>query len=394
MMRRYFAYLLLLILAVCVGLVISKDPGYALFSYHHTTIEMPLWLACVIAIIVFIVVVAFLRLIDNTRYLLQRISYWRQKRKLLKIQKQTEHGMLELFEGRFQEAEKYLKSTTHHQDTPIINYLTAAQAANALGAYDRRDDYLNQAKDKEPRAETAIVIIQAQLQIEKNQLPSAQYLLENIFKKKPKHKMVLQLLKTVYVKQEKWEKLSTLLPWLIKYKLITAEETADLQHYIQSYFLTSSLNPTKTWRGLNRHLRKQPELIIAYVDALLHMQEFAAAKDAIENNLKHQWIDALCQRYGDLETTETDKQLKFMEKCLLKQRENPILLATLGKLYARLKIWGKAKTYYQNSLAIKPSVDVYKRLGQLLEQLGEPSEALKNYRIALEHNSSPPKRGI
>lgn len=388
MMRRYFAYLLLLIVAVCIGLVISADPGYALFSYHHTTVEMPLWLASMIAITVFIVLATFLRLIDNTRYLLHRISYWRQKRKLLKIQKQTEHGMLDLFEGRFQAAEKQLQSTTHHQDTPLINYLTAAQAANALGAYDRRDAYLNQAKEKQPKATTAIIIIQAQLQIDKHQLLSAQYLLEALYKKKPKHEMVLQLLKTVYIKQENWGKLSALLPRLIRYRLISDTETEALQGYVQSHALTTSLDPTKTWCRLNRHLRKQPALVIAYVDALIHIQEYTQAKEAIENYLKREWLDALCERYADLETNETDKQLKFMEKRLSTQPENAVLLATLGKLSYRLKMWGKAKTYYQHSLAIKPSIEIYTRLGQLLEQLGESAEALKQYRTGLLHSDS------
>lgn len=383
-MRRYFAYLLLLIIAVCIGLVISADPGYALFSYHHTTIEMPLWLACLIAIIVFAILVMFLRLIDNARSLLHRISYWREKRKLLKMQQQTERGLLELFEGRFQAAEKYLKQSAAHPDAPIVNYLTAAQAANALGAYDRRDEYLDQAKLKEPKAETAIVIIQAQLHIDKNQLESAQYLLETLYKKKPKHEMVLQLLKSVYIKQEAWEKLNKLLPKLLRYHLISDEETKTLQTQIYLQGLKHSPNPSKTWQRLNRHQRRQAELIAAYVNALIEIQDYMGAKEMIEDCLKREWLDSLCEQYGNLETNHTDKQLKFMEKCLLKQPENPILLATLGKLCHRLKIWGKAKLYYQQSVAIKPSIDTYKRLGQLLEQLGESQEAMKQYRLALQ----------
>jgi HemY protein len=248
-------------------------------------VAMQLWLASLFAIMVLIIVVTLLRIIDNARNLLHRISYWQQKRKYFK---------------------------TH----------------------------------------------------------------EN-------HEIALQLLKAVYFKQEKHEKFSKILPKLIRHHLLSETEAESLQVHIQSQALSSSLDPSKIWRGLNRQLRKQPELIIAYVKALIHLREHAHAREVIEEQLKRQWIDVLCEDYGKLETTDPEKQLKFMEKFLLKQAKNPILLATLGTLCKRLKIWGKAKTYYQQSLALNPSVDTYKHLGQLLEQLGESNEALKQYRAAL-----------
>ncbi len=287
-MRRYFAYLLLLIMAVCLGLTISTDPGYALFSYHHTTIEMPLWLACVIALIVFIILVFFLRFIDNTRILLYRFSYWRQKRKFLKIQQKTERDLL-------------------------------------------------------------------------------------------------TSLKSIYFEDKQWEKLDGLLPKLHKYRLLSRQDDKLLQIKHQAEILSNTTEVTKQWRQLNWRMRKHPELIVAYIKALIKTQNVLKAKMLIERYLKKQWIDSLCECYGNLETTKPDTQLKFMEKYSIEQRNNPVLLATLGKLHERLKIWGKAKFYYQQSLAIKPNIEIYKRLGQLLEQLGESQEALRVYREGLLH---------
>ncbi len=286
MMRRYFAYLLLLIIAVCIGLAISADPGYALFSYHHTTIEMPLWLACLFAIIVFIILVTFLRLIDNTRNLLHRFSYWRQKRKFLKLQQKTERDLL-------------------------------------------------------------------------------------------------ASLKSAYIEDKQWEKLDELLPRLHKHRLLSRQDHQVLQLKKQADILLKATEPTKQWQRLNRQWRKEPELINAYVKALIQAQDLLSAQKTIEHSLKQQWSEALCEYYGNLATIEPEKQLKFLEKYVAKHADSPALFAALGKICHRLKIWGKAKMHYQHSLVLKPQLDTYKYFGQLLEQLGESQEALKQYREAL-----------
>ena len=286
MMRRYFAYLLLLILAVCIGLVISQDPGYALFSYHHTTVEMPLWLACLIAIIVFFILAAFSRLINNTRNLLYRFSYWRQKRNFLKKQHKIECDLL-------------------------------------------------------------------------------------------------ASLKSAYIEDKQWEKLNELLPRLQKYRLLSHQDHQLLQLKQKIDILLKTTDPTKHWQRFSRQLRKQPELINAYINALIKTQDLATAQKMIEHTLKQQWSEILCEYYGNLDTTEPNKQLKFLEKCAEKYADSPALFASLGKVCHRLKFWGKAKIYYQRSLALKPQLSTYRGLGQLLEQLGESEEALKQYRLAL-----------
>lgn len=383
-MRRYLAYIFVLIIAVCIGLVIAQDPGYALFSYHHYTVEMPLWLAVFIAIVVFIVLAAILRLFDNTRYLLQRVRYWKQKQKMLSLQKQTQRGMLELLEGRFKTAERHLKSTTHGKDTPLMNYLSAAQAANALGAYDRRDVYLSKAKNQDPKAETAVLIIKAQLQIETGQLKEAENTLQRLYKKNPKHETVLHLLQSLYTKQKNWQALLDLTPKLKKLDILETEALDKLIITCELALLGETDNPTAHWEKLPRHLKKDNKLAAAYIQNLIAHGNDEQAKPLIEEHLKREWSDALCEAYGDLKTSDTEKQYKLAQKWLKQRTENADLLATLGKLAYRLQLWGKAKTYYQNSLAIKPTLTVYQRLGALLEQIGESTEALKQYREALK----------
>ena len=61
-MMRFIFFVVVLIFAVWLGLHIQSDPGYALFSYGHWTIELPLWLTIVILVLLFFLIHWLLRL--------------------------------------------------------------------------------------------------------------------------------------------------------------------------------------------------------------------------------------------------------------------------------------------------------------------------------------------
>jgi HemY protein len=58
-------------------------------------------------------------------------------------------------------------------------------------------------------------------------------------------------------------------------------------------------------------------------------------------------------------------------------------LLSLGRLCKHNKLWGKARSYLNASIGIKPHSDAYKELGQLLEQLNEHSQAVECYHKGL-----------
>lgn len=383
-MRRYLAYLLVLIIAVCLGLFVASDPGTADFSYHHYTVEMPLWLVAVGIIIAFTIAILLLRLVDNTRFLLQRTAYWKNKRKLMRLQKNSQRGMLELFEGRFAEAEKHLQQSSEYTDTPLIDYLSAAQAANAVGAYDRRDEYLNKAKNKNKQAETAILIIKARCQLAEQQLDAAAQTLKRLYKKQRRHPVVLNLLRELYDKQHNWPALLNLLPSIEKMKILDDEEIEQLYEETYIHLLQTSAEPEQTFKQMPRRFRRNSNIVEAYVLRLIEINDYNRAQKVIEKILKKHWDDRLCHHYAELKTKQTSQQFKVAEKWLQQHPENPVLLATLGKLALQLQLWGKAKTYLRNSLSIRPHPQTYRALAKLLEEQGNSKEALHYYRDALD----------
>ena len=60
----------------------------------------------------------------------------------------------------------------------------------------------------------------------------------------------------------------------------------------------------------------------------------------------------------------------------LKQRpDDAELLLTAARLCVRNQLWGKARSYFESSIALQPSAAAWHDLGQLLVQMGEDEDA-------------------
>ena len=60
-MKKILFFLIILALAVWLGLKITADPGYAIFSYAGYSVEMTLWAAVLIIFITLIIFYMLLR---------------------------------------------------------------------------------------------------------------------------------------------------------------------------------------------------------------------------------------------------------------------------------------------------------------------------------------------
>ncbi len=104
----------------------------------------------------------------------------------------------------------------------------------------------------------------------------------------------------------------------------------------------------------------------------------------IHKALKNQWDLALVDLYGQVEGKEKAKQLKFAESFLSSHARNSVLLLTLGRLSARNKLWGKARTYLEESIEINSLPETFRTLASVLDELGEHEAAAVYYQRGLE----------
>src|SRR3990167_2956945 len=226
-MRRLVVILLLLIISVWCGVEMARHPGYVLVVYQPWMIQMPLWFALIMLLIILGLCYIFLGGLDRLQFWWFRLWNYLHRRREQRSYSQTQRGLLALIEGHWHQAERLLLASAKQNKESLINYLFAAKAAQEQHADDRCARYLQKAHRIAPDAEMAIGLMQAELAISNARFEHALATLNHLHPLSPKHPRVLQLLEKVYVHTGDWQHLRLLLPYLRKAKVLSAAQ-ADM----------------------------------------------------------------------------------------------------------------------------------------------------------------------
>jgi len=387
-MRRLILFLALLIVSVWLGLKVVHHPGFLLLVYQPWMVQMPLWFALLSLIVAFLVFYLLIDSIDRFHFLVFRVKNWLRFRREQQSYSKTQQGLSYLIEGRWEKAERSFLGGVNQTVDPMINYLGAAKAAQEQKAYERRDQYIQKAYHVAPHSALAIGLTQAELEWEQNQLEHAIATLNHLRQKSPRHPRILKLLEKIYARLGDWQNLLLLLPSLRKAKLLTVDEAEIFEKNMYCEILmhmnTASLDELHhVWHDMPRAIRKNSDVVAAYVKQILRFPETKEAEDLIRKTLKYTWHPTLVTLYGSLPFTQLNRQLVVVGAWLKIYGPHPELLLVLGKLCVRVQLWGKAKDYFERCLATGPYPLASLEYGKLLEQLHEKDEALKKYKEGL-----------
>jgi len=314
---------------------------------------------------------------------------WRAQHRRQRARRDMDRGLIELAQGNWVQAERYLLRHARDSDIPLLNYLSAARAAQKQNAPQRRDNYLSLAHQSMHGAGFAVQLTQAELQLVHGQLEQSLATLMQLHAASPKHPHVLNLLARIYQLLRSWEDLRRLLPDLRKQNVLSPEDLLRLEQLVYRELLTQATQHGKlpalrsSWQQAPKYLRQDLEMVRHYARCLMVLQANDDIEQLLRETLKRQWDVDLVYLYGLIDASDKDRQLATAEAWLKGHENNPVLLLTLGRLCKRNKLWGKARSYLNASLGIKPHSDTYKELGQLLEQLNEHNEAVECYHQGL-----------
>ena len=388
-MKRLFLFLLFLVASVWFGLTIMRHPGYLFIVYQPWMVQMPLWFALLGLFILFSFFYLLVTGIERLGFLWFRLKNWLRFRRERRAYSNTQYGLATLIEGRWKKAEQLLLKGVSQSVDPLMNYLGAAKAAHELGAFDRRDQYIQAAYRVAPQADLAIGLVQASMELKQDQLEHAAATLNHLRTVSPRHPQVLRLLEKVCVRSSDWNNLIGLIPPMRKAGLLTETQSEQLEKNIYCKLLQASSHKDldgiqRIWNGLPRSARKNPDIICAYVKQLLRVgQSTSEVEELIRAALKMGWQPELATIYGTLPFDNLNRQLIIVGAWIKLYGPQPELLLTLGRLCVRVQLWGKAKDYFKKCLAEGPNAAASLEYGKLLEQLGEPEEAVEVYKSGL-----------
>ena len=392
-MKFGFIVVLALVLSAFAAHFLLQDPGYVVINFRNYLIEMSV--PVLVSGILLILFLSWLvvKLFKAPRKLGEAAGRYRSGRAGDRLTR----GMIEVAEGNFAKGEKLLARAASASDAPLLNYLQAARAAHLLGEDERRDNWLKRAYENTPEAASAVLLTQAELQLDQGQHEQALATLRRLEEKAPNQSYALNLLGRLYYRLEDWTQLEALLPRLKKHGRVDDDLLGKWATRVYRENLVRAADADAilaAWNSVPKNLKNDTTLLEAWYGALIRTGQHDKAEKAIAVELKREWRTPLVRLFGMIESSDPAKQLNRAEGWLKARPDDPGLLLAAARLCLKNELWGKARSYLETAISLEPTPEAYEEYGRLLNQLGESDAAAEAYRSGLSLVAPPPMRSI
>lgn len=381
-MKFGIVVVLALILSALAANFLLQDPGSVVITFRGKIIEMSVFVLGLLIFLLFISIWAVTYLLKAPRKLGEAAGRYRSGR----AGERLTRGVIEVAEGNFAKGERLLARAAGVSEAPLLNYLQAARAAHLLGQDERRDTWLKQAYENLPGAANAVLLTQAELQLDQHQYEQALATLRRIEENSPNHGHALTLLGRLYFRLEDWENLGKLLPRLRKHARLSPDVLEEWSVRVYSEQLDTAADGAalqETWKSVPKELKSHIDLLDRWFSNLIRTGLHDKAERELAAELKKDWRQPLVRQYGLVHGLDTAKQLKRAENWLKTHGDDPELLLATARLCLRNELWGKARSYLETVIAIRPTAEAYREYGQLLNQLGEDEAAAAAWKEGL-----------
>ena len=377
-------------LLVIVALIVSAfaasfllaDPGYVVVHFRGYLIEMSVPVLMALIILTIVAAWMIVKLFRAPRKLGEAAGRYRTSRAGQRLTR----GVIEVAEGNFAKGERLLGRAADVSDAPLLNYLQAARAAHLLGQDERRDRWLRQAYENLPEAANAVLLTQAELQLDQAQYEPALATLRQIEENSPNHSHALALLGRLYYRLEDWSHLSQILPKLRKYGRLDDATLTKWSLRVHQEHLESAADGETVmivWKKIPKDQRKDLGLLETYYRSLIRTGLHDKAEKDLATDLRREWRPELVRLFGIVNGSDAPRQLKKAENWLKSHGDDADLLLAAARLCLRNELWGKARSYLETVISIRPTPEAYQEFGRLLNQLGEGDAAADAYRVGL-----------
>ncbi len=382
----------LVVIALIVGALAAhfllQDPGYVVINFRNYVVEMSVPVLLGLLLLLLFSAWFLVKLFRAPRRLGEAAARLRSGRAGNRLTR----GMIEVAEGNFARGERLLTRAAPVSDAPLLNYLQAARAAHLQGEDERRDRWLREAYERTPEAASAVLLTQAELQLDQGQYEHALATLRQLDEKAPNHSHALNLLGRLYYRLEDWRHLGELLPRLRKHGRVDPALLEKWSVRVHRENLQQAADPAAVdaaWNRIPKSLKDNVDLLEARYAALVRAGQDDRAEKDVAARLKRDWRAPLVRLYGTIESSDPARQLRRAEGWLQDHPDDVDLLLTAARLCLRNELWGKARSYLETVVSIRPTPEAYQEYGRLLNQLGEADAAAEAYRSGLNLVAPP-----
>jgi HemY protein len=384
-MRGLLWLLTLAALAVGLSLAARYNAGYALLVLPPWRIELSLNLLLLLLAAGFLLGYLLLRVLVNAYRLPAKVDAFRRQRAQDKATNQLREAMLMLQEGRFARATKSAELAWNSGFGGSLAALTGLAAAHALRDATQLAAWRARARRCDAESGTARRMLEAELALDDRDYATARDLLAELNDGSGKHIAALRLGLRCQQGLGNWREVLRIARQLEKHRALTAEQAAPLRHRVYRELLTNLTDAAQImrfWNEMPEADRIDSRLAQYAVTQLIDVGACHEAAALIEESLDRQWDSALIALYAECGGGDTLARIAHAETWLASHPRDEQLLLALGRLCQQRQLWGKAQSYLEASLAIRPTRAAHIELAQLFDHLERGGEADRHFRRA------------
>lgn len=388
-MKALFWGLALFASAVAVALGARLNDGYVLLVTPPYRTEISLNLSILVLLAVFLLLYGVLRALAAAFGLPQRVREYRERRQHDQAAAVFQDAVRLLFEGRFGQALKKAAEAHKAGTAPGLSALIAARAAQRMRESEKQQGWMARAKLDDPRTEAATLMLEAEMMNEARRFDAALAALDRLQAKHGRHIAALRLELRARQGAGDWDGVLKLARQLVKRDALPVEVVREIR--TQAH-LANILQRQGDQPQLIAYLRALPvdergsRVALAAARALAAQGADAEAQKLIEAVLDggddDAWVPELVGLYGRLAGGDQMARIAKAEAWLRQHPEDARILTALGRMCFRKRLWGKAQTYLDASLAVEVTQEAHLELARLCDQLERTEQANKHYRAS------------
>ncbi|MFN0163686.1 MAG: heme biosynthesis HemY N-terminal domain-containing protein [Burkholderiales bacterium] len=388
-MRGLVWVVALFALALGLALVGRYNDGYVLVFIPPQRIELSLSLAVLLAATAFLVLHLAIRTIAYTLRLPDMVREFRRRQQKERARRALFDALIGWFEGRFARAERAARIAFATGEEPGLAALVGAQAAQRMGNREQRDLWIERARDAAERAGSAalrhaFLLVHAEFLAEDGRDGDALAALAELNRGGARHVAAQRLALKLVTRAGLWEEALRSAHQLEEHKAIHPAIAASTREIAYAGVFDAADDPAGRARRVPARDRSDARTAVVIAAALLKRDLLDEARVLLEGILERGWDDAAGILYARCaaDPQVTRRMLERAEAWCQRDPAAAAPLMTLGRLCARLGLWGKARESLEECARRAPGPVASLELARALEAGGDTAAAQPHYRAA------------
>ena len=393
-MRGLFWVLVLFATAVGLSLVLRYNDGYALIFIPPKRYEMQLTLFLLLGAILFALLYFFVRAASYTLSLPERVRDFRVSRAREKARHSLYDAITSAYEGRYARSEKSARAAFEAGEEPTLAALVAARAAHRLQRPELRDQWLERAQEAavaagNPALNHARLMTTAELLVDERRDREAMAVFTELNRSGARHIATQRLALKAMTRAGAWEEALKVARQLEDHRAVHPAVAAKTREAAYQGMFTGADAQTikERLRRVPKNERRMASIARPIASALLAAGLTREARELLDEALDAEWNDELGALYAACAAAPGDEggvrlQIERAEAWRTRYPREAGLLLTLGRLCASQALWGKAREYLEQSIAVLPGRAAYVELARMFDATGRADDANRCYRLA------------